>query len=243
MKTSMIVLILASTSAALYGLHYLIFGDATHIFFWSLTSLAFLPISALVLTLIINRLMSERERRTRLEKMNMVIGAFFIEVGNRLLGMIASWDPEVARIAELTDISPAWTAKQFDNLRHQTARHRFEVNPDAVNLVQVNEFLQEKRDFLLRLLENPNLLEYGAFTALLRATLHVAEELDYRPSLSGLPESDIKHLGGDLRRVYALLVRQWVDYVRLLQTTYPYLFSLAERANPLKADSSAVVES
>jgi len=31
--------------------------------------------------------------------------------------------------------------------------------------------------------------------------------------------------------------------VRLLQATYPYLFSLAVRANPLKADSSAVVES
>jgi len=236
------VLILVGTSAALYGLHYLIFADVTHIFLWSLTSLAFLPISALVLTLIINRLLSERERRMRLEKMNMIIGAFFTEVGNRLLGMIASCDPEVGQLAELVDISAAWTDRQFEDLRQRTAQHGFEVDPDAMDLVRLNGFLQDRRDFLLRQLENSSILEHEVFTALLRATLHVAEELGYRPSLGDLPESDLKHLSGDLRRVYALLVRQWIDYVRLLKLSYPYLFSLAVRVNPLRPNSSAIVE-
>lgn len=40
-------------SAALYALHYLVFRDAHHIVFWSLTSLAFMPISVLFVTLII----------------------------------------------------------------------------------------------------------------------------------------------------------------------------------------------
>jgi len=111
-----------------------------------------------------------------------------------------------------------------------------------MDLVQLNEFLQERRDFLLRQLKNSSILEHEVFTALLRVTLHVAEELGYRPSLGDLPELDLQHLSGDLRRVHALLVRQWIDCVRLLKLSYLYLFSLAVRVNPLKPDSSAIVE-
>lgn len=46
-------LALAAASAALYAVHYAVFRDAHHIVFWSLTSLAFLPISVLLVTLII----------------------------------------------------------------------------------------------------------------------------------------------------------------------------------------------
>ena len=60
---------LVAISAVLYVLHYVVFRDAHHIVFWSLTSLAFLPISVLFVTLIINRLLTQRQQQARLRKL------------------------------------------------------------------------------------------------------------------------------------------------------------------------------
>ena len=104
---------LVSISLILYVFHFLIFRDTRHIFLWSLTSLAFLPISVLFVTLIINRLLTDRERRARLQKMNMVIGAFFSEVGNELLAMLAEWDEDVAALRPLLTVRGDWDAKDL----------------------------------------------------------------------------------------------------------------------------------
>ncbi|MDD1679362.1 MAG: hypothetical protein LUO93_09315 [Methanomicrobiales archaeon] len=67
--------------------------------------------------------------------------------------------------------------------------------------------LSSRRDFLLRLLENPILLEHQRFTELLQAVFHFTEELDKRFNLSTLPDNDIFHLVGDAKRIYRLLIR------------------------------------
>ena len=100
----------------------------------------------------------------------------------------------------------------------------------------------KKRDFLLRLLENPTLLEHEAFTDLLRAVFHLTEELQSRQSGIELPPNDYMHLAGDIKRVYSLLVQQWLDYMKYLKVNYPYLFSLAMRTNPFDQEASPVVQ-
>lgn len=232
---------LVTVSLVLYAVHFLIFKDSRHIFFWSLTSLAFLPISVLFVTLIINRLLTDRARRARLQKMNMVIGAFFSEVGNELLGMLAEWDEDVDALRPLLTIRGDWEQKDYAESARRLAGHTYNVDPERLDLVAAKEFLSSRKTFLLRLLENPNLLEHEAFTALLRAVLHAAEELDYRVSLKGLPEADVKHLAGDFRRAYAVLVRQWFEYLRFIKKAYPYLFSLAIRTNPFDRGATPIV--
>lgn len=105
----------------------------------------------------------------------------------------------------------------------------------------MKEFLESRRMFLLRLVENPSLLEHEAFTTLLRAVLHVSEEPGYRESLEDLPEADVEHLAGDLTRTYAILTRQWLQYLWFIRKAYPHLFSLAVRTNPLDPSATAVV--
>ncbi|MCJ7444315.1 MAG: hypothetical protein MUO26_07275 [Methanotrichaceae archaeon] len=101
--------------------------------------------------------------------------------------------------------------------------------------------LQMHRDFMLRLIENPLLLEHESFTTLLLAVFHLIEELTIRPDLSGLPESDLFHLSGDIKRAYGMLVNEWLDYMNYLRKNYPYLFSLAMRTNPFDQVSSPIV--
>jgi len=85
------------------------------------------------------------------------------------------------------------------------------VKFERKDLILLREFLLSKREFLLRLLENPNLFEHESFTDLLWAVFHLTEELDFREDkLAQIPDSDYKHLGGDLKRVYSLLIQQWL---------------------------------
>ena len=56
-----------------------------------------------------------------------------------------------------------------------------------------------------------------------------------------LPVTDYEHLAGDIRRAYALLVHEWLDYMKHLKYNYPYMFSLAMRANPFDESASPLV--
>ncbi len=103
--------------------------------------------------------------------------------------------------------------------------------------------MKDQRQFVLRLLENPNLLEHERFTDLLWAVLHVEEELEARTTLSDLHPSDRAHLEIDVRRAFNLLLAEWVLYVRHLKEDYPYLFSLVVRTHPFQAAPSAEVVS
>jgi hypothetical protein len=108
------------------------------------------------------------------------------------------------------------------------------------DLTILKTLLLDKKEFMLRILENSNLLEHEQFTDLLWAVLHLTEELSARKTLTGLPEADYKHLSGDMQRAYATLVSEWLNYMTHLREFYPYLFSLAVRTNPF--DPQAVAE-
>jgi hypothetical protein len=72
-------------SGIVYFAHYLVFRDVHHIFIYMVGDLAFLPLEVLLVVLIIERVLANREKRDKLEKLNMVVGAFFTEVGDHLL--------------------------------------------------------------------------------------------------------------------------------------------------------------
>jgi hypothetical protein len=94
---------------------------------------------------------------------------------------------------------------------------------------------------LLRLLENPNILEHEKFTDLLWATFHLTEELEERASFEAISDNDKAHLLHDVRRVFGYLVAEWLEYVEHLKNNYPYLFSLIVRTHPFQETPTAVI--
>ncbi len=237
-----IVLILVIASLILNLVHYLIFRDWQHIWLWNLTDLAFLPISVLFMTLLIDRLLQRRETALRLDKMNMLIGAFFSSVGTELLVRFSGWDADVQYLRDNFGSHDSWGKLNVRGIEKILGRHGFVVSPDRIGLQNLRELLAQKQDFLMRLLENPNLLEHENFTDLLRAVFHFAEELTHRSDISSTPDSDLHHLSGDAKRAYALLVREWAVYMMYLKESYPYLFSLAVRTNPLDRTATPIVK-
>ena len=236
-----VVAILVAVSLLLYFVHFAWFRDLQHIWLWSFTSLAFLPISALVVTLLINRVLSARDKALRLDKMNMLIGVFFSNVGNELLLRFSDWDAEDQYLRDSFGAPEPWSKLQEKNALAILAKHQFSVTVDRQQLLDLKAFLHPRVDSLMRLIENPNLLEHESFTQLLRAVFHLAEELSYRDDLESTPESDIRHLAGDVERAYALIVREWVLYVMFLKRSFPFLFSLTVRTNPFDRSAVAIV--
>jgi hypothetical protein len=204
-------------------------------------SLGFLPINVLIVTLIINQLLAMRAKREKLEKLNMVIGTFFSEVGTHLLAFFSDHDPDLGLIRSHLVVQGDWSDEDFKRAESKLRQHEYRVDMKAEDLAYLSTLLAQHRDFLLRLLENPVLLEHESFTDLLRAVFHLTEELGRREDLSSLPASDITHLSGDVQRSYRLLVHQWLDYMNHLRKSYPYLFSLAMRTNPFDATATPVV--
>jgi hypothetical protein len=233
---------LIALSAVLYLIHFAWYRDIHHIVFWSLTDLAFLPISVLFVTLVINRLLVMREKRAMLEKLNMVIGAFFSEVGTYLLTYFSDFDPGLDNIKKKLVVTKDWSEREFLEVGKSLRSHDYEIDIKRVNLEDLRSFLVGKRNFLLRLLENPNLLEHESFTELLRAAFHLTEELEKRKDFKKLPGSDIEHLAGDMKRAYILVAKEWLDYMKYLKNNYPYLFSLAMRTNPFDETASPIVK-
>ncbi|HXX57986.1 MAG TPA: hypothetical protein VEI96_08310 [Thermodesulfovibrionales bacterium] len=228
-------------SVILYVAEIAIFHAPRDTFFYFFQDLAFVPIQVLLVTLIIHRLLNEREKRSRLEKLNMVIGVFFSEAGRDLLSRFSESDPGIERVRKDLVVTNNWSDREFIGMSRRLKNYEYEIGIQKIDLADLRTFLMERREFLLRLLENPNLLEHESFTELLLAVFHLVEELSFRKDVEHLPDTDRAHIGVDVRRAYALLVHEWLDYMKHLKDNYPFLFSLAIRTNPFDRDASPIV--
>ncbi|MBI4847743.1 MAG: hypothetical protein HY808_04090 [Nitrospirae bacterium] len=232
---------LVALSSALYLIHYAIFKDVHTTLFYTLMDIAFLPVEVLLVTMILHRLLNEREKSAKLEKLNMVVETFFSEMGTRVLTCFSDVDPQLDKIRKDLLVTDKWSDGDFFNVSGRLRNYNYTVNIKQVDLSHLQTYLAEKRSFMLRLLENPALLEHESFTDLLRAIFHLTEELAIRTDIQHLPDTDLQHISGDIKRVYGLLVHQWLDYMKYLKVNYPYLFSLAVRTNPFDLSASPVV--
>ena len=238
-------ILLVIISLALYIINLYLFQKPETTGYYFGIDIAFLPIEVLFVVLVIESVISSREKQTLLEKLNMVIGTFFSEIGTDLLKEVSRYDKNKEKIRQELMMSDKWLEKDFLEAARKINSYDYDLyicgEYESVKfLEELKKFLMKKRNFLLLLLENPNLLEHETFTELLRAVFHLTEELEKRKDLTKLSKADYLHLKGDTGRVYGLLIYEWLQYLEHLMNNYPYLFSLALRVNPF--DPHAKVE-
>ncbi len=240
--TFKVSLIFIAASALTYTLHYLIFRDIHHIFIYMIGDFGFLFLDVLLVVLFIERVLTRKEKQALRKKLNMVIGSFFSEVGLNLLDRFNVFVENSDDLAQQLKVMDNWGKKDFNRAAYAAKEFKYQMKIDKERLCELRDYLVSKRPFLLRLLENPNLLEHEDFTDLLWAVFHLSEELEYRGNqLKSLPEEDYKHLAIDLKRSYSRITTAWLSYMKHMNQSYPFLFSLASRINPMDPKASPII--
>lgn len=234
---------LLAVGISLLFIHYLVFARLRETLYYVFMDVAFIPLHLLVAGMILDRWLRARERQALLSKLNTVVGTFFSEVGTPLLRLLLEMDPNHATRATNLRVATTWKARDFTHAAAELRTIPFRVEVTPAQLQHLRTWLIGKREFLLRLLENPNLLEHETFTELLLATFHLTEELTAREELAQLPPPDYQHLALDINRVYNGLAREWLAHLAYLQRDYPFLFSFAIRTNPFHPAAAVVISS
>jgi len=194
-----------------------------------------------LLTSLAQWLIQRRQLSLHRHRLNMLIGVFYTEVGNNLLHTFSRFDPNISQLRKDFMVTPQWSAVEFQQLKKRLNTYKHNIDPALLDLEGISRYLQDKGELLVHQLENSDLVENETYAELLWAIVHLRDELVARPTLKGLPQTDIEHLVIDVQRAYSLLTQEWIDYMQYLKNRYPFLFSLALRTNPFVEKPSAIV--
>ena len=72
-------------------------------------------------------MLSRRERAVRLQKLHMVTGAFFSDVGTELLELLTEYDPHLDRVRGFLLVETDWTQQEFLRVHKTLKDYDFEV--------------------------------------------------------------------------------------------------------------------
>jgi hypothetical protein len=207
-----------------------------------LQDLAFIPLQVIIVTLVLDKLLTAREKQEKLLKLNTVISAYFSEIGTATISLMSEANVNRSDLQKYLRVDIGWDEAEFKKASSNVRDFEFQGDCTSGLLLSLREFLRVNKPYLLRMFDNPNLLEHDAFTEMLWAVLHVSQELECRENLVGLPKNDMAHLLNDILRAYRLLTIEWLCYMKYLKKDYPYLFSLAIRKNPFEDKYSVIIE-
>lgn len=213
-----------------YG-HYLMFNDAHHTLIFLFADIAFIPMEVFFTTLIIDRLLEKREKNHFLEKLNMIVGLFYTEIGTKMLSEFVKGDDSVNTLRDFAIVGEKWDDSTFKSLQEHIESYDFKTNLDKVNLEELIKELHGSRDLLITLITNENLHEHETFTKMLMGLMHLKEEIDTRCCLD-IEDYEKSHIEKDMAYVYKYLTLEWCHYMKYLSKNYPSLFCKALINNP-----------
>jgi len=240
-STFIAVLILVLLSVFLYAGQILIFDSPRDTGFYIFQDLAFLPLQIVIVTIVLGKYLKSREKAERLKRINVVINAFFSEAGTEILMNLAIFNKNCDDIRPKLNVQTDWTDSIFSKTVKYLENADIQIECSAKQLGPLKELMKSKRNFLMRIVENPNLLEHDTFTDMLLSVFHVMEELMARNEFEEGCSADMAHISNDIKRAHKALLIQWVEYMRHLHAEYPYLYSLEIRKNPFFKERSVVI--
>ena len=102
-------------SAILYTIAYFGFHEPDKVIFYIVIDLAFIPLDILIVALVIESLIEKKERETVLEKLDMILGVFFSEIGDELLETFTKINASSDEIIKNLENIENWRKKDYQN--------------------------------------------------------------------------------------------------------------------------------
>lgn len=218
-----ISLLLICSSAIMFYIHYLVFGQAENTAYYSTMSFCFIPINSLIVTIVFERLINYKEKNDRINKLNMLVGIFFNEVGCDLMKHFINADEGTSGLILKTD--------DLKIIEKKLNSYELDIDMNNIDIDSLKKLLINNSELLINLISNENIHLHETFTDLLMSVVHLRDEILFIEK-HGYSDIDINHLQGDIMRVYKTINTQWVEYIKYLQKHYPFLYNNAIRVNP-----------
>ncbi|MDO4927150.1 MAG: hypothetical protein Q3980_16010 [Turicibacter sp.] len=219
-------------SLILHYIHVLIFKDVHHTMIFLVADIAFIPMEVFFTSMILERMLERREKEHGKEKLNMLVGVFYAEIGTQLLAYFVEQDDRVSICKKLRIQDPSvWDEDYFKQLQQLNSTYHYEVSLAKVDLVELKQMLHEGKNLLITLMTTESLHDHETFTEMLMLIMHLKEELDVR-DISSLNESERLHLEQDMTALYRYLTYEWCYYLNYLSKHYPGLFNTAIMLSP-----------
>ena len=234
-------LILIIASAILYAFAYVGFHEPDRVLFYIVIDLAFIPLDILIVVLVIESIIDKKEKEVIFEK-------FYSELGNDLLESFSRINEHNTKITDALANIDSWENKDFEKAYKYiesngiTFKPKIPENEKKDFIINLKTLLHSNRNFLINLIENPNLLEKDSFSGLILAIFHLQDELEHRTDLNQVSKNDFEHLLGDINRVYCKLTYQWIMYLQYLNKHYPYMSSIVLRTNPFNPKAKIYID-
>lgn len=222
---------LVALSLLLHYFHYLVFQDAHHTLIFLFADIAFIPMEVFFTTLIIDKLLEKREKSHFFEKVNMLIGVFYTDLGTMLLTELVKGDDNLNELINCNICSKKWDDASCNDLKKKLIEHNFKFDISHVDMDKIKNTLSINRDLITNLIMNENVHEHEGFTDALMSLLHLREELETR-CCHKLEDFELEHLAGDMADAYKNLSIEWCQYMNYLSKNYPKLFVKALINNP-----------
>jgi len=229
--------ILVAASVLVYSVNYLIFHDLHHIFLFLLSDLAFSFLEVIVVGLIIERVLSSREKRNMLYKLNMISGVFFSKVGTKLLGLLLEMFKNREGICPCLSIGEDWTHSNFTNARNLLSK--IDIKPDyrPADLQNLKDFLNQHDSFLLEIITDPVVLEHEEGVEVLWAVSHLSDELNTIKIGDKDSQTTEEIVIEEAKRLYHMLSIEWLNYMEFIQHKYPLYYKTLLHTNQFKIAS------
>jgi hypothetical protein len=173
--TVVLSIILIALSILIFIVKVLVIGDnpESGTLAYIFNALGFLPLNVLFVTLLLSSMLNMRAKREREEKTKMVFTLFFTEIGSELLRTFVASDKDAQLIREKMAVKNTWKHAEFQQAITDADALCRKTSPCAVDFNKMRELLVRKHDFLLRLIENPVLLEHELVSRLLQDLFHL----------------------------------------------------------------------
>lgn len=234
-------IVLLTISIALYIAEIVFFRNPEETLFLTFQDLAFLPVSVLLISYILEKHLRNKELEEKYQKLQIVVSAFYGDLGSDLIRRFGTFCTNLPDFLQNINFEEELKQKEKKKVLEYIKNFDYEIDIHKGDLEELKEYLLAQKSYIVRMFESPNLIEHDRFTDMLWAVYHVIDELEHRPLLSELPKNDLIHLSMDIKRAYPLLILEWYEYMTYLKKAYPYLFSLASRRSPFE-DNSIVIE-
>lgn len=216
---------LVGLSSLLYTMDYLIIGDFTGITKYFAHHIAFLPIHALVLGILIEEILVWREKREKKRKLNLFLGIFFRQMGVDFYVAMAAMVKNREELDKLTIVNKQWDHRRFKKAHQTLQQFNFQMDSDPAKLATVFSILQKRETEIMDMTRNPNLWDFEELYRALVALFHLIEESRFRGRERLFIPGVREHLAQDVGKALKMLLSLWLHYLEFLKVTHPVLFS------------------